>query len=384
VAQTSELPLKSSSTNNFNMINTLEGLGKRVNGSNAKDNTNAIQFAMDEGLIQKRKLCNANHECKISYAKGLWRCRIGVGVRKCNFSKSIFVDSWFSQMRISLPIGIKFLYCWAYNWPKARIMQELEIKQWQTVVNQSMMLRELCAAEVKSMELGGIDGPIVEIDESKFGKNKYHRGSYREGWWVFGAVERREDPTKGQKMILYMVADRTAETLESIIKSHVLQGSKIYSDCWAGYKGLSDLGYLHQTVNHSKRFKEADGTCTNRIEGAWKHAKNTQGSGRKCLLPSYLAEFCWRQSLDPKENKFEAVLQLVRKFYHGVPMSDEIKKEWDSSCPYVVWKGARKNNFHDLVENFRNSHDFSDGEDNLDGFVVDGTGENPYARSFNS
>ena len=31
-------------------------------------------------------------------------------------------------------------------------------------------------------------GTTVEIDESKFGKMKYHKGRYIEGQWVFGGI----------------------------------------------------------------------------------------------------------------------------------------------------------------------------------------------------
>lgn len=41
----------------------------------------------------------------------------------------------------------------------------------------------------KKTKLGG-DGKIVEIDESKFGKRKYHRGHRVEGQWVFRGYER--------------------------------------------------------------------------------------------------------------------------------------------------------------------------------------------------
>ena len=36
----------------------------------------------------------------------------------------------------------------------------------------------------------GGEGEVVKIDESKFGKRKYHRGHYVKGQWVFGGTER--------------------------------------------------------------------------------------------------------------------------------------------------------------------------------------------------
>jgi hypothetical protein len=49
---------------------------------------------------------------------------------------------------------------------------------------------------------------IVEIDESKFGKKKYHQGARREGQWVFGGVERGNI----DHMFLEAVPDYTTET----------------------------------------------------------------------------------------------------------------------------------------------------------------------------
>jgi hypothetical protein len=37
--------------------------------------------------------------------------------------------------------------------------------------------------------IGGV-GRKVEIDESKYGRRKYHRGHRVEGQWVFGGFER--------------------------------------------------------------------------------------------------------------------------------------------------------------------------------------------------
>ena len=62
-----------------------------------------------------------------------------------------------------------------------------------------------------SQPIGG-PGSIVEIDESKFGKRKYHRGHRVEGQWVFGGYERETG-----KSFLVPVERRDAETLLPII-----------------------------------------------------------------------------------------------------------------------------------------------------------------------
>ena len=38
-------------------------------------------------------------------------------------------------------------------------------------------------------QIGG-PGIVVGVDESKFGKRKYHRGRKVDGCWVFGGIER--------------------------------------------------------------------------------------------------------------------------------------------------------------------------------------------------
>lgn len=84
------------------------------------------------------------------------------------------------------------------------------------------------------------------------------------------------------RLLLYPVSNRTEATLLPIIQRHVEKGS-IYSDGWFAYCPLNDPGYRHFTVLHEYAFKiayvnketnEKVQVHTNRIEGAWKHAKD--------------------------------------------------------------------------------------------------------------
>ena len=65
-------------------------------------------------------------------------------------------------------------------------MHELRLTN-KTVIEWSTFLRECCVSTIidASEAIGG-NGVEVEIDESKFGKRKYHRSHRVEGQWVFG------------------------------------------------------------------------------------------------------------------------------------------------------------------------------------------------------
>ena len=47
---------------------------------------------------------------------------------------------------------------------------------------------------------------------------------------------------------------RDRKTLEDIITTHVHKGSTIYTDGWAAYTHLEELGYGWNWVNHSENF----------------------------------------------------------------------------------------------------------------------------------
>ena len=101
----------------------------------------------------------------------------------------------------------------------------------------------------QSEQIGG-NGVEVEIDESKFGKRKYHRGHKVEGQWVFGGRKKYNK----HKIFMIPVHNRKATTLLPLIKKWIAPGSIIHSDCWKAYNGLTKMGYTHVTVNQSKEF----------------------------------------------------------------------------------------------------------------------------------
>lgn len=87
----------------------------------------------------------------------------------------------------------------------------------------------MCWAVSESEMIGG-PGRIVEIDEAKFGRRKYHRGRFIEGQWLFGGIER------GTKKLFYeQVPCRNEETLVALGEAWILPGTTIISDLWKAY-----------------------------------------------------------------------------------------------------------------------------------------------------
>jgi transposase-like protein len=89
-----------------------------------------------------------------------------------------------------------------------------------------MFCREvmLVYTERCSAKIGG-PNKTVEIDESKFGRRKYHRGHPVKGQRVFGGVERES----GQ-LFLVPVQDRTADTILAVIRDWIEPGTRVISD----------------------------------------------------------------------------------------------------------------------------------------------------------
>ena len=114
------------------------------------------------------------------------------------------------------------------------------------------------------------------MDETKFGKSKYHRGNYREGMWVIGAVDRNT----GQCFLIPSPNNsRTAATLLPIIQRWILPVHTDVPVAFLLYNGLTAAGYTHLTVNHDIQFTDLH---TNTQEGLWHHVKKNM-DGRKSL-----------------------------------------------------------------------------------------------------
>ncbi|KAI3656005.1 hypothetical protein MP638_002018, partial [Amoeboaphelidium occidentale] len=125
-----------------------------------------------------------------------------------------------SKSKLSLAQLQKFFYLWCHEQKRDFIMNETGISSNTTYADYVQFNRDICVGFVKSncVPIGG-PGKIVEIDESKFGKRKFHRGRRVDGQWVLAGVERGDNT----KIFFETVEARNAETLIPIIQRMVLK-----------------------------------------------------------------------------------------------------------------------------------------------------------------
>jgi hypothetical protein len=238
------------------------------------DSNRGLKFLQVCGLLKREMLCpncGSNMslwKCKRAIDKLRWGCGKGKQGQRCNGTQSLRHSSWFTDSKLKLLEIMLLTYGIMRKVPSETIQKEFQIAG-HTACDWFRFCRDVVLdfVESKSEMIGG-EGKVVEIDESKFGKRKYHRGHYVKGQWVFGGVESGTGRT-----FLVAVHDRSAETLMGF-KQWNLPGTTIISDCWAAYNSLQEEGYDHLTVNHSITFvDQTTGAHTNTIESTWKYVK---------------------------------------------------------------------------------------------------------------
>jgi len=281
------------------------------------DTDTCIAWLQQNGLLPSVMFCDCGSQCSVANRRDVsdgksWKCRS----RHCRKRISIRHGTLFENSNMKLTTLLEFLYWWANDTPQQVVQRELDIKTWETTVNWYSNCRDICTAVILDniQPIGG-PGVEVEIDESKFMHRKYHRGQYVEGKWYLGMVERLN---AGNCILVQCPGNRRdAATLLPLIQHNVLPGTTIISDQWAAYNQLNNLGYVHQTVNHSLFFRDPNtGVHSNTIEGTWAHAKakfRTMHGTSQGMHESYLSEFVWRRKF--RDRSFEHLISQISEYY---------------------------------------------------------------------
>jgi transposase-like protein len=212
------------------------------------------------------------------------------------FERSIFYGTFFYMQNLTPGEILLVGYYWLTCVPVTTTIMHLG-HSGNTICSYYKYYRQLVeqSLDFDNTIIGG-EGIEVDIDETKLGRRKYHRGHRVEGVWIVGGVER----TPERRVFLVPVTDRSSESLLQIISAHVRPGTIINTDCWRGYSGLTEqLDVTHNTVNHSQFFRDPlTGAHTNYIESTWRGlkikipARNRVREG----IEGFLFEFAWRRA----------------------------------------------------------------------------------------
>ena len=239
------------------------------------------------------------------------RCRTW----RCNYKRSLFLGTWFSGVHLSVVTICKFNCLWLIlPFPRQNFIQtELGISR-NTVVDWSSFCREVCVYWLgKCSQVLGCPGVVVEIDEAKFGKQKFNTDGVIDATWVFGGFERGS-----KNCFLVQVPSRGSDVLLDVIKTWIRPGTTVISDCWKAYDCLSTEGFVHQSVNHSMIFVDPhSGAHTQNIKRIWREVRGgIPRFGRtKNHMAGYLAEFLFKRKYSAYTERIHAFFSMVAQLY---------------------------------------------------------------------
>ncbi|KAL0973529.1 hypothetical protein UPYG_G00205430 [Umbra pygmaea] len=228
---------------------------------------------------------------------------------------------------------MKFLYRFSQGLRMRQVDMKADgiAKSSATLSKMSSRLRRVCRHAMRRYENKkgqrlGDERESVVIDESSFRhKRKYARGRISNTWrrkkWVFGMLGVKE---KQRRPILRLVKKRSRHHLIPLLVKHVQPGTLILSDEWRAYRGaLTNLGYRHFTVNHSRWFVDpVSGAHTQHLERAWLTYKSIiwrlRGNRTAKLLKEHLAVIEWTYWLGNKHKK-GLLGRLLKDIRHQFP-----------------------------------------------------------------
>ena len=169
-------------------------------------------------LICKRVARHSTHSCNIHK----------VSAPDISFFSFFFLAAkiFFMATILQLKVAKRRLFekvslerWWCQDLDRAHIKLELGISS-NTAVDWDIFCWETCEVTLENQrEKFGGKGKVVQIDESKFGKRKYHCSHRVEGQWVFGGIE---DSTRTRKSFLVVVDKRQKDSITCHYQSSCL------------------------------------------------------------------------------------------------------------------------------------------------------------------
>jgi len=179
-----------------------------------------------------------------------------------------------------------------------------------------MLQRIRKAFDDRDDDNGPFGGP-VEVDETYVGgkrknmsnaKRKAQTGRGTAGKTAVVGMKDRDTNRVRAKV----VATTDTATLEGFVAHHARTGATVYTDEAAAYRGLSDLCYRHESVQHATGEYVRDTAHTNGMESFWSNMKRgyqgTYHHWSRKHLNRYVTEFAGRY----RNRQADTIVQMER------------------------------------------------------------------------
>ena len=192
----------------------------------------------------------------------------------CGNHLHVTVGTPFAKTRTSLQLWFYAIYLFTTtrNGVAAKELQRQLGVTYKTAWRMAGLIREHMATVDGDRQVGGA-GKVVQIDETLVGgavrrKMGGNRSQFQNKSTVLGMLE------SDGAVLTTVVADNRKSTLLPKVAEHVVAGSIIHTDELRSYKDLSEMGFAHETVNHSRGlYVSATGCHVQGIENFWSQLK---------------------------------------------------------------------------------------------------------------
>jgi len=233
--------------------------------------------------------------CPACQAQDYWLTERGLRhCRSCGRQTSVTAGTLFADTH--LPLRLWFEAMWQvtsqkYGASALGMQRVLGLGSYRTAWNWLHKLRRAMVRPGRDRLQG-----VIEVDEIFIGgprPGKRGRGAAGKVLVVIAAQE----AVKGIGRIrLARVPDASAQSLEAAISAAVEPGSRVRTDDWRGYQGLSKLGYGHPIARPTAEVGDNLLPLANRVASLLKRwlLGTHQGAVQSTYLDYYLDEFTFR------------------------------------------------------------------------------------------
>jgi transposase-like protein len=156
---------------------------------------------------------------------------------------------------------------------------------------------------------------IIEVDETYLGGEKPgRRGRGAQGKQLV-VIAAQKDRKRMGRIRLQRVSDASAESLEGAVQAAVETGSRIRTDGWSGYSGLSGLGYTHHVVRQGAHVGDNLLPMPHLIASLLKRwlLGTYQGAVRASYLDYYLDEYTFRFNRRTSRSRGKLFYRLIQQ-----------------------------------------------------------------------